>query len=272
MKNALYLSLGLLAASCSSNPEQAATTAAAPAETAAAAPRELPEVLRQALEAHGGLAAWQQFGTMEYQMKSTLGTPRDEKHLIDLRTRQVRIEAPGYQLGLNDANQVWVTPNKAAFGEMSPRFYHNLFFYFFSIPFVLADAGTVYEDLGTRTVAGKTYQALKVSYETGRGDSSKDEYIAHFNPQTHRLELLLYTVTFFEPGKKATYNSLLYTDWQTADGLVLPAKMEGHKFENDQIGDLRYQAEFSNVHLTRAQPAASLFAMPKGAEVDSLKQ
>ncbi len=270
MKNVLYLSLALLVASCSSNPEQATTDA--PAETAVAAPRELPAVLRQALEAHGGLATWQQFGTMEYRMKSTLGTPRDEKHLIDLRTRQVRIEAPGYQIGRDAEQQVWVSPNKAAFGEMSPRFYHNLFFYFFSIPFVLADEGIVYEDLGTRTVAGKEYQALKVSYETGRGDSSKDEYIAHFNPQTHRLELLLYTVTFFEPGKQATFNSLLYTDWQQADGLVLPRKMEGHKFENDKIGDLRYQAEFSNVHLTRAQPAASLFAMPNGAEVDSLKQ
>ncbi|MBT9394955.1 hypothetical protein KLP40_17450 [Hymenobacter sp. NST-14] len=271
MKNTLYFSLALLAASCSSNPEQ--TTPEAPAETTTAAvPRKLPAVLRQALEAHGGLAAWQQFGTMEYRMKSTLGTPRDEKHLIDLRTRQTRIEGAGYQLGRDAQQQVWVSPAKAAFGDMSARFYHNLFFYFFSIPFVLADEGIVYEDLGLRTVAGQEYQALKVSYEAGRGDSAKDEYIAHFNPRTHRLELLLYTVTFFEPGKQATFNSLLYTDWQQADGLLLPRKMEGHKFANDQIGDLRYQAEFSDVHLTRAQPAASLFAMPNGAEVDSLKQ
>ena len=270
MKNVLYLSLALLAASCSSNPEQATTDA--PAETVAATPRELPEVLRQALEAHGGLAVWQQFGTMGYRMKSTLGTPRDETHLIDLRTRQTRIEGAGYQLGRDGQERVWVSPTKAAFGEMSPRFYHNLFFYFFSIPFVLADEGIMYEDLGTRTVAGKEYQALKVSYDSGRGDSSGDEYIAHFNPETHRLELLLYTVTFFEPGKEASYNALLYPEWQQVNGLLLPRRIEGHKFANDQIGDLRYQAGFSNVQLARAQPAASLFAMPQGAEVDSLQQ
>lgn len=264
MKNLLYFSLALLLAACSSNTEQAQTTPAA----TTAVQRELPELLQQALTAHGGLATWQQFGTMEYQLKTTLGAPRDEKQLIDLRTRQVRIEAANYQIGM-DGQQVWVTPSKAAFGEMPARFYHNLFFYFFAIPFVLADEGTVYEDLGTRTVAGKAYRALKVSYETGRGDSSGDEYIAHFNPETHRLELLLYTVTYFEPGKAASYNALLYSDWQEVDGLLLPQKMEGHKFANDEIGDLRYQAEFSNVRLGRAQPAASQFAMPTGAVIDS---
>lgn len=271
MRNARYFGLALMLAACSSNPEQAATTTA-PTETTATQ-RALPELLQQALEAHGGLAAWQHFGTMQYQLSGTLGDePREEKQTIDLRTRQVRIEGPNYQMGLNDQNRLWVSPNKAAFGKMSALFYHNLYFYFFAIPFVLADEGTNYEDLGTRTVAGKAYRALKVSYETGRGDSSGDEYIAHFNPETHRLELLLYTVTFFEPGKKATYNALLYPEWQTVNGLLLPRRLEGHKFANDQIGDLRYQATFSQVQLARAQPEASLFAMPQGAEIDSLKQ
>ena len=269
MKKVFYLGLLALATACSSNPEQQTqATAAAPTQTATP-PRKLPAVLQQALAAHGGLAAWQQFAAMEFQLKTTLGTPRDEKHLIDLRNRQVRIEAANYQVGM-DGQRVWVTPSKAAFGEMPARFYHNLFFYFFAIPFVLADDGTVYEDLGTRTVAGKAYRALKVSYESGRGDSSGDEYIAHFNPTTNHLELLLYTVTYFEPGKAATYNALLYSDWQEVNGLLLPQKMEGHKFADDKIGALRYTAEFSNVRLSPTQPDASRFAMPQGAVVDSV--
>jgi hypothetical protein len=78
--------------------------------------------------------------------------------------------------------------------------------------------------------------------------------------------------TSFSTRQAGHLQSLLYSDWQQADGLLLPRKMEGHKFENDKLGDLRYQAEFSNVHLTRAQPAASLFTMPQGAEMDSVKQ
>ncbi|RFP67040.1 hypothetical protein D0N36_00715 [Hymenobacter lapidiphilus] len=271
MKHVFYFSLALVLAACTSNPEQAVTTAA---PTEAVTPkRELPKLLQQALEAHGGLAAWQQFGMMSYQLSGTLGgEAREEKHLINLRTRQVRIEGPDYQLGLDDQNEVWVSPNKAAFGKMSARFYHNLYFYFFAIPFVLADEGTNYEDLGTRTVAGKAYRALKVSYETGRGDSSGDEYIAHFNPETYRLELVLYTVTFFEPGKAATYNALLYPEWQQVNGLLLPRRMEGHKFADNQIGELRYQAAFSQVQLTKPQPETSQFARPAGAELDSLKQ
>ncbi|WP_070735649.1 DUF6503 family protein [Hymenobacter glacialis] len=269
MKKAFYLGLLALATACSSNPEQQSqATTAAPAKTATP-PRELPAVLQQALTAHGGLAAWQQFAALEFQLKTSLGTPRNEKQLIDLRNRQVRIEAANYQVGM-DGQRVWVSPSKAAFGQMPARFYHNLFFYFFAIPFVLADDGTVYEDLGTRTVAGKAYRALKVSYESGRGDASGDQYIAHFNPKTHRLELLLYTVTYFEPGKAAPFNALLYSDWQEVDGLLLPQKMEGRQFADDKIGALKYTAEFSNVRLSRAQPDASRFAMPQGAVVDSV--
>ncbi|MBL6445598.1 hypothetical protein JMN32_04715 [Fulvivirga sp. 29W222] len=54
------------------------------------------------------------------------------------------------------------------------------------------------------------------------------------------------------------------------NGLLVPAVMEGHKFEADSIGDLRYRAEFSKALFSEEAPDQSLFMMPENAEVDSL--
>jgi hypothetical protein len=252
---------------CNPSPKQEEAT---DDSTEIAAQRQLPDIMQKALEAHGGLANWQQQGSLQYQIYSSLGGQRQETHLVNLHSRQVRIEADNYTLGM-DGKEVWVSPDIAAFGELSPRFYHNLVFYFFAIPFVLADEGIVYEDLGESTLNGKNYRALKVSYEAGVGDSPGDFYIAHFNPETYQLEALLYTVTYFSGEKTENYNCLLYPEWTRVDGLWLPTVMEGHKFAGDTIGDLRYKINIEAIQLSGTQPNDAQFAKPANAEVDTLK-
>lgn len=232
--------------------------------------KELPELLEKALDAHGGLETWNKYATLEYRMNSTLGGKKVETQLFNLENRNVRISGEGYTLGM-DGDQVWVSPNKEAFGDMSARFYHNLIFYFFSIPFVLADDGINYEDLGITQVSGNEYRTLKISYNEGVGDADGDYYIAHFNPETYRLELLLYTVTYFSGEKHENYNALIYHDWQEIEGLLVPASFEGFKYEKGIIGESRYKAKFDQVILKQDAPDPSLFIMPKQAEIDSLK-
>ncbi|MBL6445597.1 hypothetical protein JMN32_04710 [Fulvivirga sp. 29W222] len=171
-----------------------------------------PVLLQKALKAHGGQKHWETFNTLKYEVKTTLGTEKTETQLIDLKSRKVLITGSGYTLGMDGAN-VWVAPDKEAFGEMPPRFYHNLVFYFFAIPFVLSDPGIQYEDLGERSIEGQNYRALKISFNEGIGDADGDLYIAHFNPETYQLELLLYTVTYFSGKKDENYNALRYTKW-----------------------------------------------------------
>lgn len=229
-----------------------------------------PELLQKALESHGGLEKWKAFNTLKYELKTTLGSEKTETQLIDLKSRKVLITGDNYKIGMDGTN-VWVSPDKEAFGQMSARFYHNLIFYFFATPFVMADPGIQYEELGERSVAGKTYRALKISFHEGVGDADEDVYIAHFNPETYQLELLLYTVTYFSGEKHENYNALYYNEWQEVNGLLVPAVMEGYKYEADSIGELRYRAEFSKVILSKEVPDQSLFMMPEKAEIDSLK-
>ncbi|WP_332914066.1 hypothetical protein [Algoriphagus boritolerans] len=54
-----------------------------------------------------------------------------ENHYINLSDRKVRIDADTWQIG-NDGEKVWISPNRQAFQGNSVRFYHNLYFYFFS--------------------------------------------------------------------------------------------------------------------------------------------
>lgn len=267
MKNILIILLVVLSACAKQSSKEVPGTAADNYEKDTVS---YPELLQKALKAHGGLKQWKTFNSVKYDLTTTLGSEKKETQLIDLKSRKVLITGSNYSVGMDGTN-VWVAPNKEAFGEMPPRFYHNLVFYFFAIPFVLADPGIHYEDLGEQVVAGRTYRALKVSFESGVGDADDDLYITHFNPETYQLELLLYTVTYFSGEKHENYNALRYTHWQEVNGLLIPAVMEGHKFEADSIGELRYRAEFSNVLFSEEVPDQSIFEMPENAEIDSLQ-
>ena len=228
-----------------------------------------PELFQKALAAHGGLAQWKNFGGLKFDLETTLGEEKKETHLIDLWTRKVRIEGESYVLGM-DGENVWVSPSKEEFGQMSARFYHNLIFYFFAMPYVLADPGIIYEDLGETTIGDKTYRALKASFKEGIGDADDDLYVLHFNPDTYEMEMLLYTVTYFSGEKHENYNALVYDNWQVINGLRVPASMKGYKFEDGEITEARYDAVFTNVGLTQDPPAQERFAMPGNAEIDSL--
>lgn len=234
--------------------------------TTSAPEPDLPELLQKGLKAHGGLEKWQSMKSMQYAVERAGAA---EQHLIDLPSRKVLLTHPNYRLGF-DGKEVWVSPNKAAFGDGSARFYHNLRFYFISMPFIVADPGIHYEELPQRQMDGKTYDALRITYDDGVGDASEDEYILHFDPQTHQMEWLLYTVTYYsgEPGSK--YNALHYSEWQEVNGLRLPLKMEGYQFAADTIGDKRYERLVNDLRLSVEPVDATQFMMPAGAEIDSL--
>ncbi|WP_185152515.1 DUF6503 family protein, partial [Fulvivirga aurantia] len=229
---------------------------------------QYPELLAKALEAHGGLDTWRNFGTLRYDKVSSEGN--SENHIINLYNRKVLIDRDTTQIGF-DGKEVWVSPNLESFGSGSARFYHNLYFYFFGIPFLLSDPGIMYEDLGTQTVNGTDYRALKVSYGEGVGDSDEDLYIAHFNPETYKLELLLYTVTYYSGEKTENYNALAYSDWQQVNGLEVPKKFVGYKYADGKLGDKRYEASFDNVKFEEKVPNPEIFKMAENSEIDSLK-
>jgi hypothetical protein len=222
-----------------------------------------PSYFLEVLEAHGGLKQWKQMGTMQYHLRKEENT---ETHTIDLKNRKDLIEASNYTLGYN-GEKVWVSPNKAAFPGKSAKFYHNLYFYFLSIPFVLADPGVAYEQLEDMELQGQQYQVIEASFGAGVGDSPEDKYRLLINPQSKRLEWLLFTVTFFDGQASDKFNALKYEDYQEHQGLLFPHQLTGYAYENGQIGDVRDVTHFDQLQLKEEQPDQQLFEMPEQAEV-----
>jgi hypothetical protein len=225
----------------------------------------IPETLSKGLIAHGSLDRWRSFHTLSFELVTPTNT---QLQLIDLDSRKLLITDSLYTLGYN-GDQVWVSPDLEAFGESSARFYHNLYFYFFSIPYVLADPGIVYDDLGTQTIGDKEYNAIKISYSENIGDSPEDFYVAHFNLETGLMEVLLYTVTYYSKESHEKYNALVY-DWQEVNGLQVTKSIKGYKYDSGKLGDLRYEAVFDQVMLSKDMQPDSLFSIPNNFEIDSL--
>lgn len=234
------------------------------AEQAAPASTLPTDALDKALAAHGGLDVWQNQGSLSYTM---VKGERTEQHLIDLKTRNILHSGDGYAFGFDGAN-VWVSPVADAYPG-NPLFAKGLDFYFFAMPFVLADPGTIRESLGLTNFNGASYETMKISFEAGTGDSPDDYYIAHFDPATHQLRYLLYTVTFMSQTPNEQYYARAYDAWESIDGLLLPTKMTSYAWDSETrtTGETYREVFFSDIALATTQPAATSFAKPATAEI-----
>lgn len=241
------------------------TTDSPPESTASIEPTvEYPEVLQQALEAHGGLNRWKSLERLEYDFYR--GDDLVDHQLIALQTRKVLVSNDQYTIGF-DGQEVWVSPDTSAYPGRSARFYHNLQFYFFALPFVLADPGINYEVLEPRQFQEKTYDVLRVTYQSDVGDAANDEYIAYFDQTTQQMRLLLYTVTYFSQSPADRYSARVYEEWQTVNGLLVPLHVVSYRWAKDSLGDQRSVTEYRNVELDEIPPDQSMFLMPTQATI-----
>lgn len=255
-----FLSAVLLLASCSPKQKEV------PVDPYATLPPYFSEVLK----AHGGLGQWREFKTLSYDLRHQDDPAPGEHYTMDLLNRKDLTVADSFKIGF-DGENVWVAPNKKAFPGKSARFYHNLFSYFFSIPFILADPGVAYSS-DTLTVDGKKYDVVKVSFEAGVGDADKDTYQLLIDPNTKQMEKLLYTVTYFSGEGSGNFNALAYEGWEEVNGVRLPTRLTGYTYLDGHLGGKRYEVAFSNIRLGTESPAQGLFEMPTQAEIDSLKK
>lgn len=208
--------------------------------------QDLPESLSKILEAHGGLEKWRDAKTLSFTLDGA-------QHVIDLTSRMAKVESPTKSFGF-DGDQVWVAPDSLSDGN--ERFLYNLYFYFFAMPFVLADPGIQYEQPTTKQLNGVEYDALKITYADSVGDSPKDEYIILSDPQTHRMEWLMYTATFGSSESSQEFNLIRYAEWQEFGGIHLSALLQWMALEGDSTMGIQGEAKFENVQI-------SAVAMPK---------
>ena len=233
--------------------------------------------IERSVEAHGGVAKWRSFGSVEYDL--TYERPKGEKRehqLFDLRTRDGLITSADYTLGATKG-EVWIKPGIEALGGTPPRFYMWTPFYFFGMPFVFADPGAKQESLGRKTFQGAEYDVVKITYEAGTGDSPDDFYIAYVDPSSGRLKLAIYVVTYpslrkGKPLEELEQHAIVFEEWQEADGLTIPKTAAYYDWKNETIeGDVLGRMRFAGVRFSTRQPDTSKFAKPADAIVAPLQ-
>ncbi|MCT8339838.1 catalase [Flavobacteriaceae bacterium TK19130] len=232
-------------------------------DTSVSAAKPYPENLTKVFDTHGGLDRWKRMKNLCFFIEVP-GV--DETHTVSLPNRLTKIETSAWAIGY-DGEAVWLLNHEDYGYQGNARFYHNLMFYFYAMPFVLADEGIVYTPLGVHELLGKEYNAFKISYEDGIGDSSRDEYILYSDPESYRMEWVGYTVTYRNNIKSGDWHFVKYDEWKPVNGLLLPKTISWYTVEGNKPKVKRNSITFLNRSITETELEPSVFKKPDSAEV-----
>lgn len=224
--------------------------------------RDFPVEIAHLFDKHGGYATWWQ----QHYLQFSLPKPDlPETHHIDLKSRKDLITTDKFSLGF-DGNKVWIKQDSAYFSG-NPRFYHNLMFYFYAMPFVLGDPGVIYEPAEDLVYKDTIYKGFKISFESNIGETPEDNYFLYIHPETGRMAWLGYTVTFFTGQTSDKVSWIHYAGWDEFNGLLLPTRLEWHDYKDGNLGDMTRAVRFTDIKLQENIPENISFSMPEGALV-----
>ena len=214
-----------------------------------------PSEIAKIFEKHGGINAWRKQKTLSFNLG-------EDAHTVDLHSRKTVVSNSKYSLGF-DGKNIWVSDTTLY--KKDPKFYYNLYFYFYAMPFVLADDGIIYEKTSPITFEGKEYSGYKISYKANVGTSPDDNYKIYYNPETYKMEWLAYTVTFKSKKPSEKYNLIRYNSWEKVNGFLLPKAITWYKKDDKgmPLEPARPATEFTLPLVSQAQLADSFFEKPK---------
>ena len=183
------------------------------------------DVVNRMIEAHGGLEKWRSAPTVSYQMTvEPTGRPkRLSRETVEQGRRRAYQDYPelGYRMSW-DGEKAWTENWK---DTRSARFAALTNYYFINLPWLAADPGVILSEPGTGRLPDDAteYITVKMTFETGVGDTPEDYYILHIDPASYLLKAAEYTVTFgrTEPSEPRIF---VYDEFTTVDGLIVPTK------------------------------------------------
>lgn len=252
MKNIILFALFFVVISCKNEPKKEIKK-----EVKEVVKKEnFPDELGKIFKTHGGIDTWRKARILSFNKG-------EEVHTADLKSRKTVINHPKYSLGF-DGREVWLDEEKEGEFKSNPAFYYNLYFYFYAMPFVLADDGIVYEKVDGITFNEVTYPGIKISYKANVGTSPDDNYIIYYNPENFQMEWLAYTVTFKSKKSSDRYNIIKYNKWKNVNGLILPKELTWYKKDENgnPIEPARAPTEFTLPLVSQTNLADSFFEKP----------
>lgn len=240
------------------------------------------QLLMQVLDAHGGLDAWHAAATSSYIWEmSSPGFLLRSRITADNRTRHIYHDILAMGTGSDpvdvsgrmawNGTDAWISPDSLS---LNPRFWAETGYYFQSIPFVLADPGINYELLPDEDLDGVSHPMLKCTFGDGVGDAPGDHYSLYVHPETNTISGIRYRSTFGRgrpsPDEPVRENLIMYTDYVTVDGLVVPSRFTWHSFSDGVKGEPSgTQALATEISFSAPFDSTQLI-MPEGGRVQPM--
>jgi hypothetical protein len=224
----------------------------------------------QMIEAHGGLANWKTAKTVYFEDQWTY--PGGQKGpvariTVDQRSRRAYHDYPDLDATIVwDGEKAWSTNWSM---PVPPRFMATLNYYFVNLPWLTKDPGV---NLGAPGV-GKLwldeteYKTIRVTYDSGVGDTPDDYYVLYIDPATKLLKACEYIVTYKsilpDGVDQSPPHVLVFESFETVNGLKVPTQFT--IYENEEfyagceIGKWSFSKPFDEARMT----------MPDGAVIDN---
>ena len=217
-----------------------------------------PENISKVFKAHGGMKIWMDFESLYYEIEKP---EVNDIYNVSLKDRKSLISMKHHQLGY-DGKNIWLKNLDTTKYKGNAKFYYNLMFYFYAMPFVLGDDGINYQDVAPMQYEGISYPGVLISYDSGVGESPEDEYILYYHPETNQMSWLAYTVTFFSKEKSKKFNLIRYTDWEEVEGVKLPSTIQWYHYSKGEIGNVRNVVNFVGSKLSKEKIGVDMFKAP----------
>jgi hypothetical protein len=161
--------------------------------------------------------------TEKYIFDGELSYGKYEKHQRTLPKLEGVIEQ-GY-----DGSNYWLKHNGAIVNDTTAlkrvAFSRPTNYYWFAMFQKLLDPGLNYEHLGKETIDNKTYNIVKVSFDS-KDDTPKDIYQIYINKETGLVDQFLFTVADFGLFETPL---LMQVDYEEVDGFLIPNKRKYKK-------------------------------------------
>ncbi len=243
-----------------------------PAGTARAADAPDAASFVASIEAAHGKAAWDAARALQARLSLTFGGRPALAGIILFRTNlaRSRIELEDGTVAVFDGASAWVAPASSKLERA--RFHLLTWPYFTALPMKLRDPGSHLQVIGRRALRGKSYEAARLTFDPGVGDTPDDWYVLYRDPPTGRLAAAAYIVTYGKEAAAASKepHAITYEDYRPVGGAHVATTwtfwhwkegtgIAGRPIGSGKLTDLKF-----------VEPAPDAFTRPSAAREDKL--
>ena len=204
------------------------------------------EIVDRMIEAHGGMEAWADAPTVRFEDEWRRGDADSgtvSVVTVEQGSRRAYIDYPGGDMRMAwDGSKAWSENWEA---QAPPRFMALLNYYFLNLPWLTQDPGVVLAppQEGQLWDDPVRYLTIRMTFESGVGDTPDDYYVLYIDPQTYRLKACEYVVTYRDllpEGVAASQpHILVYDEWVEVDELLVPARFTIYELDRSVYASCR---------------------------------